>query len=72
MGFTAVAKKPKRNDVTVKIDAAIVAQAKHIATSRDITLAEYLTEVLRAPVGRDFERFKRQLNSGEYNRPQEE
>jgi hypothetical protein len=43
----------KRNDVTVKMDKEVVAEAKMVASSRDQTLAEYLSELIRPLVQRD-------------------
>jgi hypothetical protein len=53
-----VTKKPKppmakRDDTAAKIDASIVRDAKIVAAYRDITLAEYLSELLRPLVARD-------------------
>jgi hypothetical protein len=45
----------KRNDVTVKVDADVIAEAKMVAASRDQTLAEYLSETLRPIVRKDLE-----------------
>jgi hypothetical protein len=45
----------KRNDVTVKVDAEVVATAKMVAASREVSLAEYLSEVLRPLVKRDLD-----------------
>jgi hypothetical protein len=39
----------KRNDTTVRLDARIAAKAKTVAASRNLNLAEYLSEVL-API----------------------
>jgi hypothetical protein len=39
----------KRNDVTVRLDADVTAKAKTVAASRNLNLAEYLSEVL-API----------------------
>jgi hypothetical protein len=49
----------------VKIDRGIVAKARFVAENRKIPLAEYLTEALRAIVGRDFERAARGIDSPE-------
>ena len=46
--------KSPRNDRTAKIDATVLSRAEAVAKWRGITLAEYLTETLRAPVARDF------------------
>jgi hypothetical protein len=47
--------KMARNDLTVKIDADIVTKAKHVSFNRRITLAAYLSEMMRPLVDRDFE-----------------
>ena len=44
-----------RDDMSVKMDRTIVARARFVAELRGITLAEYLTEVVRPIVARDFE-----------------
>jgi hypothetical protein len=36
-----------RNDVSVKLDAQVAKEAKLVATNRGITLAEYISEILR-------------------------
>lgn len=53
----AIAETPvvKRNDVTVKMDADVVAEAKMVAASRDVTLAEYLSELVRPMVRKDLQ-----------------
>jgi hypothetical protein len=43
-----------RNDLTVKLDADLVKKAKYVVIERDKTLAEYLSEILRPTVERDF------------------
>jgi hypothetical protein len=48
-----------RDDIAVKIDRGVVAQARYVADSRKIPLAEYLTEALRAIVRKDFDRAAR-------------
>ena len=45
-----------RDDVVVKIDKQVAAKARYVAAMRDIPLAEYLTEMVRGLVDRDFER----------------
>jgi hypothetical protein len=40
--------------VAVKIDRGIVARARYVADIRGISLAEYLSEAVRATVDRDF------------------
>lgn len=48
-------KKSQRDDAPAKLDKEVLRQAKTIATWRGITIAEYLTEILRSPVRKDFE-----------------
>jgi hypothetical protein len=46
--------KMARNDLAVKLDADVAKKAKHVAINRGITLAEYLSELVRPLVERDF------------------
>lgn len=48
--------KTDRDDMSVKMDRAIVARARFVAELRGITLAEYLTEAVRPIVEKDFEK----------------
>ena len=43
-----------RNDLAVKMGADVVKKAKVVALNRNITLAEYLTERIRALVDGDY------------------
>lgn len=43
-----------RDDVTIKFDRALAAKAKFVAEMRGITAAEYLSELHRAEIDRDF------------------
>ena len=45
--------KMARNDLAVKLDAAIAKKAKHVAINRGITLAS-ISELVRPLVERDF------------------
>lgn len=45
----------RRNDTAAKIDSGVVADAKIVAAFRGITLAEYLSQILRPAVTRDLE-----------------
>jgi hypothetical protein len=45
----------KRKDVAVKIDVEVIAEAKMVAASRGVTLAEYLSDMLRPIVRRDLQ-----------------
>jgi hypothetical protein len=58
-------KRSLRNDVAVKVDSGVVTKAKLVADTRDITLAEYLTELLRVPVDRDFAKAVRSIEKPE-------
>ena len=57
----------RRNDTAAKIDAEVVADAKIVAAFRGVSLAEYLSEILRPAVTRDLEAemAKRQRPRGE-------
>lgn len=61
MGATLMAADKKRNDRAVKIEADIVRKAQTICAHREITLAEFLSDLLRDPVGREYDKFKREL-----------
>jgi hypothetical protein len=51
--------------MTVKIDRGIGSRAKMVAAARKITLAEYLSEITRATVDRDFAKEMRHIEKGE-------
>ncbi|MDB5349197.1 MAG: hypothetical protein JWN86_444 [Planctomycetota bacterium] len=53
-----------RDDVAVKMDRAIVARGRYVAEIRGLSLAEYLSESVRAVVDRDFERTVREGAKG--------
>jgi hypothetical protein len=60
----------RRNDTAVKVDSEVVSEAKMVAASRGITLAEYLTEILRPVVHSDLEEeMTRRLKAGQTPRP---
>jgi len=54
--------RKKREDVTVKIAASVYRRAKLIAAWQDVTLAEYLTELLERPVERDYHRMREAMD----------
>lgn len=58
-------KRPRRADVSVKIDSKIVEEAKLVALLRHITLAEYLSEILREPVKRDYNEERKHIGEAE-------
>ena len=45
----------RRNDQTVKLDAEVARDAKIVAAYKDMSLAEYLSELIRPVVARDLE-----------------
>ena len=56
-------KTSERDDVSVKIDRGIVDMARHVATHRGLSLAEVLSESLRAPVTTAFREVLRDLDA---------
>lgn len=61
--------KSKRNDVAVKIDASVAHKAKMVAANRSITLAEYLTSVLKDKVAFDFLETAEQMTKAAKQKP---
>lgn len=45
-----------RDDIAVKLDRTVAAQARYIAETRNSSLAAYISETLRPVVARDFQR----------------
>ena len=66
-GNTSVAKakgRPKRSgrdDVSVKINRALIGKAKLLAAHRSISVAELLSEILAAPLDRAYAQMLREL-----------
>jgi hypothetical protein len=52
---TAEQAMAKRNDVSVKVDVEVIADARIAAAYKGMPLAEYLSESLRPIVARDIE-----------------
>ncbi len=52
----ALMPKPKRNDVPVKVDADVIADARIVAAYEHVSLAAYLSERLRPLVAEDLAR----------------
>ena len=46
------APKTDRDDVTVKVDRLIVSRLKQVASYRGVTLAELISDLLRAPTNK--------------------
>lgn len=53
--MTAVTVMTKRKDVSVKVDEAVINDARIAAAYKGISLAEYLSESLRPIVAKDIE-----------------
>lgn len=47
----------KRNDTTTKIDVDVLADARTAASYRRMSLAEYITEVVKVAADRDIEEY---------------
>ena len=54
-------KKSERNDRTVKVDQRIVGKAELIAKHQGISLAEFLSKALEAPVDKAYLQMLREL-----------
>ena len=50
-----------RDDVTVKVDRAVIEKARHLAMRRRVTLAELLTEILKGPVEKAYAQDVKQM-----------
>jgi len=57
--------KGERDDVSAKIDRAVLGKARLVATHRGESLAELLTEILRGPVDKLYGQMLRELNADE-------
>ena len=59
------AKKPApkgpRNDIAVKIDRTLADKAKLVASRRGTTLAQYLSDMIRGPVEKDFSKTVKEM-----------
>jgi hypothetical protein len=53
-------KTSTRDDVVARIDRGVIARARYVAETRKIPLAEYLSEILRPVVLRDFDKTTKQ------------
>ncbi len=53
-------KTSTRDDVVARIDRGVIAKARYVAETRKVPLAEYLSEILRPVVMRDFEKTTKQ------------
>jgi hypothetical protein len=67
-GVAGVAKKKDGSELktaTVKIDRTIVTRAKVLAADRGETVAAFLSDLLRAPVDREWSKMVRKASGGE-------
>ncbi len=69
LGFIAVHARalpvvPCRDDVLTRLDRTVAVKAKYVAGTRKIPLGEYLTEITRATVERDFDRLTKPKGGG--------
>ena len=68
MAGTAMAapkgKRSDRDDVSVKIDRAVVSKARLIAAHQGITVAELLTTITRSPIDKAYMQMLRELEFG--------
>jgi hypothetical protein len=53
-----------RDDINVKIDRVLAGRAKVIAQGRGVSLAQYLSEVTKAVINRDYAQLMRELEGG--------
>lgn len=60
----AKGKKSERDDVAVKIDRTLVGMARLIATQQGISVAELLSGMLEAPIGKAYAAMLRELEKG--------
>jgi hypothetical protein len=68
MGGTAMAKKkmgrPRtsgRQDVSIKFDKTLAGKARLISQGRGVSMAEYLTEMTKPIIDRDYAKLMREL-----------
>lgn len=55
-------KKSERDDGVARIDRQILAMARQVAIARRISLAEYLSEILRGPVEKAYAQLLRDID----------
>ena len=58
-------KKSERNDISVKLDRAVVGKAKMVATHRGVSVAELLSEAVRPVIDRAYAAMLRELEASE-------
>ena len=67
----AVADRPmvRRNDVSVKMDADVIADCRIAAAFKGLSLAEYLSETMRAVAKKDIEEGYTRRQKGDHPKP---
>jgi hypothetical protein len=60
----SAAADPQRQDVSIKFDRILAAKARQIALARGAPMAEYLSELSRAAIDRDYAKLLRELEGG--------
>lgn len=51
----------KRKDTAVKVESEIAWKAKALCAFRKITVAEFLSDILRDPVDREFAKYQKEV-----------
>lgn len=64
-GVLEMPRAAKRDDTAVKVETKIYRRAKQIAAWRDISLAQYLSELLDKPVSRDYKELRKEMGQEE-------
>lgn len=54
----AMPRKPKRNDIAVKVDVEVVREARIVAAFEEVQLAELLSEILRPIISKRLEKHR--------------
>lgn len=57
-------KKPGGEGTPVRIDSEIVSKARYLAARRDVALSDYLSDILRGPVDREFAKAAKDIMEG--------
>ena len=64
-GAVMMAKKGERKTLPVRIDSHLVRKARYIARDRGVPLSDYVTDVLKHAVDRDWSKILRRLANEE-------
>ncbi len=57
-------KTSERQDVSIKFDKTLASKARLITSGRGLSLAEYLSEMCRPQIDRDYAKLMRELEGG--------